>query len=272
MSDDDDCGETSRTPPRVLILRAVQPLGTTLEVIVAGVTMQAIAVLLATASAIVRPEASAFLPNRLVVSRVASPVTAPVRTPSIQMADVLERPPEIKLAPQQPAGDEMNARGKKYKVLLFNDNVNKREFVARALVSTIPEMTEAIAYTVMQKAHTHGFAVCGVWVYELAEAYCDGLKVCACVCPPFPCRIPFPAVALAGQRLLITCRARAHPHHGVPCIMVGTGARLDLCSRRGVRRVSFNPTRSPSGTPHIPWSMAFHHSGVSKMHGVIPMQ
>mmetsp|Transcript_13229 Transcript_13229/g.39903 ORF Transcript_13229/g.39903 Transcript_13229/m.39903 type:complete len:118 (+) Transcript_13229:3-356(+) len=94
---------------------------------------------------------------------------------AVAMADVLERPPEVKLAPQEPKGDEMNARGKKYKLLLFNDSVNKREFVARVLVATIPEVSEAKAYTIMQQAHTQGFAVCGVWVYELAEAYCDGL-------------------------------------------------------------------------------------------------
>mmetsp|Transcript_23216 Transcript_23216/g.59689 ORF Transcript_23216/g.59689 Transcript_23216/m.59689 type:complete len:151 (-) Transcript_23216:193-645(-) len=136
--------------------------------------MQAALFLMATVGSVLRPSAVAH-GTRLAVSRI--PHNAAARPlGSIRMADVLERPPEIKLAPQEPAGDEMNARGKKYKVLLFNDSVNKREYVARALVSTIPEMTEATAYTVMQKAHTHGFAVCGVWVYELAEAYCDGLK------------------------------------------------------------------------------------------------
>jgi ATP-dependent Clp protease adapter protein ClpS len=96
--------------------------------------------------------------------------------PSVFMAtDVLTRPPDVVLAPAKPAGDLQNAKGKKFKVLLFNDSVNKREFVARVLTGTIPEMTEATAYTVMQKAHMHGFAVCGVWIFELAEAYCDGL-------------------------------------------------------------------------------------------------
>lgn len=96
--------------------------------------------------------------------------------PSVFMAaDVLTRPPDVVLAPAKPDSDQQNARGKKFKVLLFNDSVNKREFVARVLTGTIPEMTEATAYTVMQKAHMNGFAVCGVWIFELAEAYCDGL-------------------------------------------------------------------------------------------------
>lgn len=97
------------------------------------------------------------------------------RPPLRMAADVLTRPPDVVLAPAKPANEQQNARGKKFKVLLFNDSVNKREFVARVLTGTIPEMTEATAYTVMQKAHMHGFAVCGVWIFELAEAYCDGL-------------------------------------------------------------------------------------------------
>ena len=80
------------------------------------------------------------------------------------------------LAPTEPKGDKQNQKGKKYKLLLFNDNVNRREFVARVLVQTIPEMTQADAYVVMQKAHKSGMAVVGVWVFEMAEAYCAGLK------------------------------------------------------------------------------------------------
>lgn len=99
----------------------------------------------------------------------------PLARSRVSMADVLTRPPSIQLAPTDPSGDQQTNKGKKFKLLLFNDSVNKREFVARVLTGTIPEMTEANAYTVMQKAHTAGFAVCGIWMFELAEAYCDGL-------------------------------------------------------------------------------------------------
>ena len=51
-----------------------------------------------------------------------------------------------------------------------------REYVARILVQNIPEIQQADAYLVMQKAHKQGMAVVGVWVFEMAEAYCDGLK------------------------------------------------------------------------------------------------
>ena len=79
-------------------------------------------------------------------------------------------------APAEPKGDKANQKGKKYKLLLFNDNVNRREYVARVLVQNIPDLTQADAYVVMQKAHKSGMAVVGVWVFEMAEAYCEGLK------------------------------------------------------------------------------------------------
>ena len=47
----------------------------------------------------------------------------------------------------------------------------RREYVARVLVQYIPEMDQAGAYVVMQKAHKAGMAVVGVWVFEIAEAY-----------------------------------------------------------------------------------------------------
>ena len=100
--------------------------------------------------------------------------------PSFRM-QVAEPPVKIpdkvpQLAPTQPKGDKQNQKGKKYKLLLFNDNVNRREYVARVLVQNIPEMKQADAYLVMQKAHKSGMAVVGIWVFEMAEAYCAGLK------------------------------------------------------------------------------------------------
>ena len=93
-------------------------------------------------------------------------VEAPVKIP--------DAPPE--LAPTKPSSDKANEKAKKYKLILFNDNVNRREYVARILVQTIPELQQADAYLVMQKAHKQGMAVVGVWVFEIAEAYCSNLK------------------------------------------------------------------------------------------------
>lgn len=99
-------------------------------------------------------------------SRWRMQVEAPVKIP--------DKVPN--LAPAEPKGDKANQKGKKYKLLLFNDNVNRREYVARVLVQNIPDLTQADAYVVMQKAHKSGMAVVGVWVFEMAEAYCEGLK------------------------------------------------------------------------------------------------
>lgn len=54
-----------------------------------------------------------------------------------------------------------------------------------ALCIVLPVAIWDVQYTVMQKAHTAGFAVVGVWMFELAEAYCDGLTVCAALLSPF---------------------------------------------------------------------------------------
>ena len=142
------------------------------------------------------------------LARVRMQVDAPVKP------KVPDNVPQ--LAPTKPSSDKDNEKAKKFKVLLFNDNVNRcappprpararlwashasppplaaaavaahqpcrpshvrrREYVARVLVGSIPDLTQADAYIVMQKAHKQGMAVVGVWVFEMAEAYCDKLK------------------------------------------------------------------------------------------------
>jgi ATP-dependent Clp protease adapter protein ClpS len=37
-------------------------------------------------------------------------------------------------------------------------------------------MTQDQAVGIVETAHTTGSAVVGVWIFELAEAYCDGLR------------------------------------------------------------------------------------------------
>eukprot|EP00425_Heterocapsa_triquetra_P039295 CAMPEP_0195084442 /NCGR_PEP_ID=MMETSP0448-20130528/25124_1 /TAXON_ID=66468 /ORGANISM="Heterocapsa triquestra, Strain CCMP 448" /LENGTH=173 /DNA_ID=CAMNT_0040117753 /DNA_START=1 /DNA_END=522 /DNA_ORIENTATION=+ len=66
-------------------------------------------------------------------------------------------------------------RADEYRLLLFNDPLNKREFVARCLM-TICLLKEGDAYQVMMKAHKEGVAVVGTYKFETAEAYCEGCK------------------------------------------------------------------------------------------------
>ena len=97
---------------------------------------------------------------------VGQVIDAPVKIPDKVPAFLSSTPDQQK----------KNDKAKKYKLLLFNDNVNRREYVARILVQSIPEVTQADAYLIMQKAHKGGMAVVGVWIFEIAEAYCETLK------------------------------------------------------------------------------------------------
>ena len=115
------------------------------------------------------PARSAAPRSATIVGQV---IDAPVKIPDKVPAFLSSTPDQQK----------KNDKAKKYKLLLFNDNVNKREYVAKVLTTTIPDFSQADAYVVMQKAHQSGMAVVGVWVFELAEAYCDGLKARALIC------------------------------------------------------------------------------------------
>ncbi|CAJ1447578.1 unnamed protein product [Effrenium voratum] len=66
-------------------------------------------------------------------------------------------------------------RADEYRLVLFNDPLNKREYVARCLMTTCL-LKEGDAYQVMMKAHREGMAVIGTYSFETAEAYCEGLK------------------------------------------------------------------------------------------------
>lgn len=66
--------------------------------------------------------------------------------------------------------------GRHYKVLIFNDETNSKDFVTRVLLKVIPGLTPEAARSIMQKAHTDGKAVVGVWIFEISEGYCDMLR------------------------------------------------------------------------------------------------
>jgi ATP-dependent Clp protease adapter protein ClpS len=58
---------------------------------------------------------------------------------------------------------------------LYNDPMNKREFVARCLVE-ICSLGDGEAFTVMMNAHRNGLSVVGIWQRELAEMYKQRLE------------------------------------------------------------------------------------------------
>ncbi|CAM9206760.1 unnamed protein product [Sphacelaria rigidula] len=88
--------------------------------------------------------------------------TAP--TPTIKKTGFVDDKKSSELRPED-----------KYKVLLFNDNGNTREFVARSLVQVVG-LPEDVAYQIMQQANDNGMAQVGIWHQEMADAYSSSLK------------------------------------------------------------------------------------------------
>ena len=66
--------------------------------------------------------------------------------------------------------------GKHYKVLIFNDEKNDKDYVTRVLLRVIPGLSPEAARAIMSKAHTDGKAVVGVWIFEVSEGYCDMIR------------------------------------------------------------------------------------------------
>jgi ATP-dependent Clp protease adaptor protein ClpS len=55
-----------------------------------------------------------------------------------------------------------------YKVILHNDDYTTMEFVVTILESVFSK-APAEAHRIMMEVHTHGFGICGVYTYEVAE-------------------------------------------------------------------------------------------------------
>lgn len=63
-----------------------------------------------------------------------------------------------------------------YRVLLHNDDFNKREYVVQVLMKVIPGMTLDIAVNIMQEAHYNGLSVVIICVQADAEEHCMQLR------------------------------------------------------------------------------------------------
>eukprot|EP00929_Paragymnodinium_shiwhaense_P055693 TRINITY_DN27895_c0_g2_i1.p1 TRINITY_DN27895_c0_g2~~TRINITY_DN27895_c0_g2_i1.p1 ORF type:complete len:209 (-),score=54.54 TRINITY_DN27895_c0_g2_i1:394-1020(-) len=96
-----------------------------------------------------------------------------------RVVELPTKEPEIKTTVAIPGAkieeEEKIKRADEYRLLLFNDPMNKREYVSRCLM-TITLLKESDSYHVMMKAHTEGVAVVGTYPFETAEAYCVALR------------------------------------------------------------------------------------------------
>jgi len=93
-------------------------------------------------------------------------------TTSLQMAVAAPAPvkKEQKQAVNENDTDEQDSKDRGWLVRLYNDPMNKREFVAKCL-NEICGLDDGTAYNVMMKAHQLGIAVIGNYHRELAELY-----------------------------------------------------------------------------------------------------
>ncbi|KAB2633700.1 hypothetical protein D8674_029947 [Pyrus ussuriensis x Pyrus communis] len=92
---------------------------------------------------------------------------------------VLDKPTLEKTTPSRDSEFDVRKSRKMsppYRVMLHNDNYNKREYVVQVLMKVIPGMTVDIAVNVMQEAHHNGLAVVIVCAQVDAEDHCMQLR------------------------------------------------------------------------------------------------
>lgn len=92
---------------------------------------------------------------------------------------LLERPTIEKTTPGRESEFDIRKSRKispPYRVLLHNDNYNKREYVVQVLMKVIPGMTLDIAVNIMQEAHHNGLAVVIICAQVDAEEHCTQLR------------------------------------------------------------------------------------------------
>lgn len=88
---------------------------------------------------------------------------------------VLERPQVEDKKKNGSDQERSNAGSETWEVRIYNDGMNTREHVARAVVQ-VTGVPEFVAYQTMMQAHQNGIAAVGRWCFEIAEMYNEGLR------------------------------------------------------------------------------------------------
>jgi len=63
-----------------------------------------------------------------------------------------------------------------WELKIYNDKVNTREIVAHSLIKVITELSESVAFQIMQQSHKTGSSIVGKYHFEMAEMYNEGLR------------------------------------------------------------------------------------------------
>eukprot|EP00798_Chlamydomonas_sp_ICE-L_P004189 gene4189-14292_t len=71
----------------------------------------------------------------------------------------------------------VNKKPPTYKVMLHNDDHNSRDMVVSVLMKVVEGMNMDAAMTVMQEAHDTGVALVTVCAQDIAEMYCENLRL-----------------------------------------------------------------------------------------------
>lgn len=87
-------------------------------------------------------------------------------------AEILERPAIGTIEKKEAA----RRRSPLYRVMLHNDDFNRRDYVVTVLIQTVPSLSQPQAESIMMEAHNNGVALVIVCDLEPAEFYCEGLK------------------------------------------------------------------------------------------------
>ncbi|EIE25987.1 ClpS-domain-containing protein [Coccomyxa subellipsoidea C-169] len=89
---------------------------------------------------------------------------------------VLDRPTTIGLPGFDLGKATTRQRPRFYRVMLHNDDFNRREYVVKVLLKVLDNFTMEDAINCMQEAHTNGVACLVSCPQEDAEKYCEGLR------------------------------------------------------------------------------------------------
>uniref|UniRef100_A0A0A9ET26 ATP-dependent Clp protease adaptor protein ClpS containing protein n=1 Tax=Arundo donax TaxID=35708 RepID=A0A0A9ET26_ARUDO len=127
--------------------------------------------------------AASLLPNRHAVAGDRSYVyRGRCQSSAISMSGkgggVLDRPVE-KISPGRQSEFDVKKKRKMtppYRVILHNDNYNRREYVVQVLMKVIPGMTVDNAVNIMQEAHVNGLSVVIITSQSEAEEHCTSLR------------------------------------------------------------------------------------------------